>query len=115
MKAEIIIIMQYRSSIVPAKQRRGHQHQRGVLIDVAAPHPFYEAVSALLRRDHELLVAGLGLAEGLDDLNAIDVLYRGIVQRLGFDHRVLIALLAAPHHQGEEEQTHRNRDQRQQR
>ncbi len=45
---------------------------------------------------------------------AVILLHRSVVQGFGLDHRVLIALLAAAHHQGEEEQPDRHCDQREQ-
>lgn len=59
--------------------RRGHQHQCCVLVDIAAPHPFDEAIRTFLCRDHELLIAGFGFAEGLDNLDAVDVFHGGII------------------------------------
>ena len=42
---------------------------------------------------------GWYMGDRLDDLDAVDVLHSRIVQGFGFDHGVLVARLAAPHHQ----------------
>ena len=48
---------------------------------------------------YEALIAGFGLAEDLDDLDAADILHRRVVEGLGGRDRVLIKLRTARHHE----------------
>ena len=47
----------------------------------------------------ETLIAGFGLPEDLDDLNAADILHRRIIQGLGGRHGALVELRASGHHE----------------
>ena len=67
-------------------------------IDIASPHPFHITACTLFGRDHEFLIGALCLGKRLDDLNAVDILYRSIIEYLGFIHGVLIAFRIATGH-----------------
>ena len=62
----------------------------------------------------ELLIGVLSLIEGLDDLNAADVLHNGLVHSLGRLHRALIVLAIAAHNGHHKSHAHRNGHQTQQ-
>ena len=62
----------------------------------------------------ELLIGVLSLIEGLDDLNAADVLHNGLVHGLGRLHRTLIVLAIAAHDGHHKSHAHRNGHQTQQ-
>ena len=61
---------------------------------------------------HEALIAGFGLAEDLDDLDAADILHRRVAEGLGGRNRALIELGAARHHKHIAEHPQRHRGER---
>ena len=81
-------------------------------IDIAFPHPVYEACSALFRCSCKFFIAGLCLAEYLDDLDAVDVFGRDGVERFCRTDGSCIVLLVAEHHQRIADCADRDRDQR---
>ena len=56
------------------------------------------------------VVAGFCLAEDLDHLNTVDILYGRIIQRFRGINRVLVKVPAAEHHERIAEHTDRNGD-----
>ena len=61
-----------------------------------AAHPVDEAVCPLLCGGDKICVAGFGLTEGLDDLNAADIFHSRVVQCLcGGDGALEFLVIAA--------------------
>ena len=94
-----------------AQQRRGKYRHARHLAEEAPPHPIDEAVCALLCSGDELCVAGFGLPEGLDDLNAADVLHSRVVQRLCRGDGALKLLVVPAEHGHKAENSQRYDDQ----
>ena len=94
-----------------AEKRGGKYRHARRLSEEAAAHPVDEAVRAFLCGGNKFCVAGLGLAEGLDDLNAADVFHSRVVQHLCRGDRALELLVIAAEHGRKAENTQRNDDQ----
>ena len=79
------------------KCRREYRHARH-LAEQTAPHPVNKAVRTFLCGGDELCVAGSGLTESLDDLDAVDVFHGGVVQCFcGGDSALEFFFVAAEH------------------
>ena len=93
------------------QQRGGEDRHARRLAEQIAAHPVDKAVGPLLCGGDELGVAGLGLAEGFDDLDAADVFHGGVVQRLGGSNGALKVFLIVVEHGHQRRAAQRHHDQ----
>ena len=81
------------------------------LPEETSAHPIDKAVRAFLCGGDELCVAGLGLSEGLDDLDAADILDCCVVEGFRGGHGTLKFFFIAAEHRHEAASAQRHDDQ----